>query len=238
MRPRLRAASTRSARFPSRRARHIQRLAQFRRSSSSSCSERRYPEHPIRFRPNEVPTLKAYALTNSDQPASLVDLPGPEVVVGVRISLARLRERMRPASARPRLILDLVPNHVAPDHPWVNNHPDFFIEGTEAQLKGGAQELAAPRDSSREPHPRLRPGPRLPRLARHAPAGLREPCAVGCAARRAPKLEGSEDPSGRPHPGTTPSRAVDSGRTVAPCTAAAHLSPRAGGSRTAVCRSV
>jgi len=28
------------------------------------------------------------------------------------------------------LILDFVPNHVAPDHPWVKEHPEFFIQGT------------------------------------------------------------------------------------------------------------
>jgi len=47
-------------------------------------------------------------------------------------ALARLRERMRKRSLR--LILDFVPNHMAPDHPWVEQHPDFFISGTEEQL--------------------------------------------------------------------------------------------------------
>jgi len=28
-----------------------------------------------------------------------------------------------------RLILDFVPNHVAPDHPWVMTHPEYFIQG-------------------------------------------------------------------------------------------------------------
>jgi len=28
-----------------------------------------------------------------------------------------------------RLLLDFVPNHVAPDHPWVIEHPEFFIYG-------------------------------------------------------------------------------------------------------------
>ena len=28
-----------------------------------------------------------------------------------------------------RLILDFVPNHVAPDHPWVHEHPEYFICG-------------------------------------------------------------------------------------------------------------
>ena len=29
-----------------------------------------------------------------------------------------------------RLILDFVPNHVAPDHPWVSSHPEYFIQGS------------------------------------------------------------------------------------------------------------
>jgi hypothetical protein len=29
-----------------------------------------------------------------------------------------------------RLILDFVPNHVAPDHPWVREHPEHFVQGT------------------------------------------------------------------------------------------------------------
>jgi glycosidase len=47
-------------------------------------------------------------------------------------ALARLRDRLRRRGLR--LILDFVPNHVAPDHPWVNEHPDFFVAGTEEQL--------------------------------------------------------------------------------------------------------
>jgi hypothetical protein len=33
------------------------------------------------------------------------------------------------------LILDYVPNHVAPDHPWASEHPDYFIRGTAADLE-------------------------------------------------------------------------------------------------------
>src|SRR3954451_9355974 len=29
-----------------------------------------------------------------------------------------------------RLMLDFVPNHVAPDHPWAIAHPQYFIQGT------------------------------------------------------------------------------------------------------------
>jgi hypothetical protein len=33
-----------------------------------------------------------------------------------------------------RLILDYVPNHVAPDHPWLTGHPDRLIRGTREEL--------------------------------------------------------------------------------------------------------
>ncbi len=34
-----------------------------------------------------------------------------------------------------RLLLDFVPNHVAPDHPWVNEHPEYFIQGSPDDLR-------------------------------------------------------------------------------------------------------
>jgi glycosidase len=34
-----------------------------------------------------------------------------------------------------KLVLDFVPNHVAPDHPWVSEHPEYFIRGTADDLK-------------------------------------------------------------------------------------------------------
>jgi Alpha amylase, catalytic domain len=33
------------------------------------------------------------------------------------------------------LMLDFVPNHVAPDHPWVAEHPEYFIRGNADNLK-------------------------------------------------------------------------------------------------------
>ncbi len=33
-----------------------------------------------------------------------------------------------------KLMLDFIPNHTAPDHPWVQAHPDFYLSGTPADL--------------------------------------------------------------------------------------------------------
>lgn len=47
--------------------------------------------------------------------------------------LARARREL--AKRGMRLILDFVPNHVAPDHAWVARHPEFFVRGTRADLE-------------------------------------------------------------------------------------------------------
>jgi hypothetical protein len=47
-------------------------------------------------------------------------------------ALARVRRRMRKRGLK--LMLDFVPNHTAPDHPWVDEHPEFFVHGGEADM--------------------------------------------------------------------------------------------------------
>jgi len=47
-------------------------------------------------------------------------------------ALARLRERLRKRGLR--LMLDFVPNHTGLDHPWVEDHPEYYIPGTELDL--------------------------------------------------------------------------------------------------------
>src|SRR5678815_3425375 len=43
-------------------------------------------------------------------------------------ALHRLRERLRQRGLR--LMLDFVPNHTALDHPWVEEHPEYYLAGT------------------------------------------------------------------------------------------------------------
>ena len=76
--------------------------------------------------------------------------------LGGDAALARLRQRLQERGLK--LMLDFVPNHMAPDHPWVDEHPDYFVHGSEddlarapqnycrVQTKAGALVLAYGRD--------------------------------------------------------------------------------------------
>ena len=57
--------------------------------------------------------------------------------LGGDAALARLRKRLKDRGLR--LMLDFVPNHTAPDHPWVQAHPEFYVAGTEADLAKAPQ---------------------------------------------------------------------------------------------------
>ena len=52
-------------------------------------------------------------------------LGGPKGLAAARKGLA---------SRGLRLVLDFVPNHVAPDHAWVFDHPEYFIQGSRDDL--------------------------------------------------------------------------------------------------------
>jgi len=53
-------------------------------------------------------------------------LGGP---AGLAIARSELAKRGLP------LVLDFVPNHVAPDHPWVTEHPEYFVLGNADDLR-------------------------------------------------------------------------------------------------------
>lgn len=51
---------------------------------------------------------------------------GPE---GLAVARAELSKRGM------NLLLDWVPNHVAPDHPWAHEHPEYFIQGNQDDVR-------------------------------------------------------------------------------------------------------
>ncbi|HEY2350794.1 MAG TPA: alpha-amylase family glycosyl hydrolase, partial [Puia sp.] len=57
--------------------------------------------------------------------------------LGGDMALSKLRSRLKKRGLR--LMLDFVPNHMAPDHPWVEEHPEFFVAGTENDLQNSPQ---------------------------------------------------------------------------------------------------
>ena len=57
--------------------------------------------------------------------------------LGGAAALARVRARLQQRGLK--LMLDFVPNHMAPDHAWVNEHPEYFVHGSEADLARAPQ---------------------------------------------------------------------------------------------------
>ena len=64
------------------------------------------------------------------------------------------------------LVLDFVPNHVAPDHPWTEEHPEYFVRGSAEDLRARPRVVRR----HRRPGPGPRAGPVLPGLARRRAA--------------------------------------------------------------------
>ena len=63
--------------------------------------------------------------------------------LGGDAALARLRRRLHTRGLK--LMLDFVPNHMAPDHPWIDQHPEYFIHGSDAD------QARSPQNYSRVP---------------------------------------------------------------------------------------
>ena len=103
--------------------------------------------------------------------------------LGGAAALARLRQRLQQRGLR--LMLDFVPNHMAPDHPWVDQHPDYFVHGSESDLARAPQNYCRVQIEERAAGARLWPRPVLRRLARHTATQLRQPGLTAGDDRRA-----------------------------------------------------
>ena len=68
--------------------------------------------------------------------------------LGGDAALDRLRKRMQRRGLK--LMLDFVPNHMAPDHPWVEEHPEYFVSGTKEDLENSPQNYALIKGNSGE----------------------------------------------------------------------------------------
>jgi len=68
--------------------------------------------------------------------------------LGGNAALICLRRRMQACGLR--LLLDFVPNHMALDHPWVDEHPEYFVAGSESDLAREPQNYYQLRSAGQE----------------------------------------------------------------------------------------
>src|SRR5262245_58273273 len=87
-------------------------------ASRSNAEWRREFEETLPDLREEDIAGSGFAITGYDVHQSLVGYA----------ALAALRDRLKARGLK--LMLDFVPNHMALDHPWTRNDPEFFVSGT------------------------------------------------------------------------------------------------------------
>lgn len=97
----------------------------------------------------------------------------PDPRFGGDAALADARNAL--AARGMRLIVDFVPNHVAPDHPWLTDHPEYFVRGDTADLERAPADFLAVGNAviARGRDPYFPPWPDVAQLDAFAP-GLRQ----------------------------------------------------------------
>ena len=59
-----------------------------------------------------------------------------KICIGLDVGSSAVKVvQLKPGKRGLQLVLDFVPNHVAPDHPWVGEHPEYFIRGSADDAK-------------------------------------------------------------------------------------------------------
>ena len=103
--------------------------------------------------------------------------------LGGKAALARLRKRL--AKRELKLMLDFVPNHMALDHPWIEDHPEYFVSGDGGVVSAGAAELYPGQTAKGRLDPGSWTGSIFFRLAGYSAARLQQPRHSGCDDRGA-----------------------------------------------------
>ena len=108
-------------------------LSVWETGEAGRASSRSRPEWRAEFE-HTLPDLK-----DEDIVGSGFAIAGYRVArtLGGARALARLRHRLKTRGVR--LLLDFVPNHMALDHPWVEEHPEYFVAGSEDDLRRSPQ---------------------------------------------------------------------------------------------------
>jgi hypothetical protein len=56
----------------------------------------------------------------------------PEPLIGTWTDIDSAREELNNRGMK--LILDFIPNHTAPDHAWVIEHADYYVQGSQLTI--------------------------------------------------------------------------------------------------------
>ena len=117
---------------------------------------------------------------------------GVAAALGGDDALARLRARLHRRGLR--LILDFVPNHTALDHPWVDEHPEYYVHGTDDDLARAPQNYRRVGEAPPAGPAHAEWGPSQPAPPARGVGGVAARSGGGAGADRGPVLAYGRDP--------------------------------------------